>query len=86
MDDKCLESMFALAHVPVTLRAELGRRSISGRALLQLQEGSVVPLPILAGENVDLYVEDVLLGTGEVFALDSHMGVRIGDLLGEDSE
>jgi flagellar motor switch protein FliN/FliY len=86
MADMSLESMSALAQVPLTLRAELGRRSISGRELLQLHEGSIVPLPMLAGENVHLYAEDVLLGTGEVLALDSCMGVRIDDLLGGDSD
>ena len=75
-----LESMFVIARVPLTLRAELGRRSISGRELAELREGSIVPLPTLAGENVDLYAENVLLGTGEVLALDSHLGVRIEKL------
>ena len=83
MGDNSLESLSALNQVPVTVRAELGRRSISGRALLELQEGSIVTLAVPAGENVDLYVEDVLLGTSEVLALDSRLGIRIDELVGK---
>lgn len=83
MGDNSLESLSVLHQVPLTIRAELGRRSISGRELLELREGSLVTLPTLAGENVDLYVEDILLGTGEVLALDSRLGVRIDQLAGK---
>jgi flagellar motor switch protein FliN len=66
--------------VPITVRAELDRRTITIRELLELGEGSVLSFPRPAGENVDVYAEEVLIGTGEIIIVDAALGVRIADL------
>lgn len=70
----------AIADIPMTLRAELGRHTIPLRNLLELEVGDVLRLPKAIGENVDLYVGDVLMGSAEVLVMDSVMGIQIADL------
>jgi flagellar motor switch protein FliN/FliY len=80
MPDITLESLAPLRDVPLTLSAELGRRGISGKQLMELQPGTVLELSTLAGENVSLFVEDVLLGAGEVLVMNNSLAVRVADL------
>jgi flagellar motor switch protein FliN/FliY len=64
----------------ITLHAELGHKTVSFGELVSLNVGSVLQLGRPTGENVDLYAEDVLLGSGEILILDSTLAVRIADL------
>ncbi len=66
--------------VPLTLRAELNRQDISFGELLAFDVGTILPLSRPTGENVDLYVEDVLLGSGEILLVDSAVAVRVVDV------
>lgn len=75
-----LESLRHLQRVPLTLRAELDRRLISVRDLLELRVDSILELERPAGENISLFAEDVLLGSGEVLVVDSSLAVRVAEL------
>ena len=44
--------------IPVTISMEIGRSKINIRNLLQLSQGSVVELDRLAGEPMDVFVND----------------------------
>jgi flagellar motor switch protein FliN/FliY len=44
---------------------------------LQLAEGSVIATSRSAGENIDIYVGDVLFGSGEIVVVENSLGVRI---------
>jgi flagellar motor switch protein FliN len=48
---------------------------------LELGPGSVVELDRLAGEPVDILVNDKLFAKGEVVVIDENFGVRITDIL-----
>lgn len=61
--------------------AELGRTKMQIREILELGRGSVVEIDKLAGDPVDLYINDKKLGEGEVVVVDDHFGVRITNLL-----
>jgi flagellar motor switch protein FliN/FliY len=67
----------------VTLRVavELGRTKMSIDDILKLGPGSVVELDKLAGEPVDVLVNDRLVARGEVVVIDDRFGVRITDVL-----
>ncbi len=67
----------------VTLRVtvELGRTRMQLRQVLELQQGSVVELDRLAGDPVDIFVNDRLLARGEVVVVDDKFGVRITELV-----
>jgi len=67
----------------VTLRVavELGRTKMTIEEILKLGPGSVVELDKLAGEPVDVLVNDRLIARGEVVVIDDRFGVRITDVI-----
>jgi flagellar motor switch protein FliN/FliY len=64
--------------LPVTVR--LGSTEMEIAEILDLGPGSVVALDKMAGEPVDLLVNGVKIGAGEVVVVDDHFGVRITHL------
>lgn len=66
-------------NLPVSI--ELGRTQLSISEILKLGSGSIVELDKLAGEPVDILVNNVTLAKGEVVVLDEHFGVRITSLV-----
>jgi flagellar motor switch protein FliN/FliY len=81
-----LESFEFLGDVPVAIVAELDRRTISIRELLDLRAGSVLALTRPTGENIDLYAGNVLIGYGEVLVVESSLAVRLADLREKSGE
>ena len=65
-------------NLPVSI--ELGRTQLSIAEILELGKGSIVELDKLAGEPVDILVNNITLAKGEVVVLDEHFGVRITSL------
>ena len=56
---------------------ELGRTKSSIREVMELEEGSVVELDKIAGEQVEIYVNEKLVAKGEVIVIEDKFGVRI---------
>jgi flagellar motor switch protein FliN len=67
--------------VPVTIAMEIGRTRISIRNLLQLNQGSVVELDRLAGEPLDVLVNNTLIAHGEVVVVNEKFGIRLTDVI-----
>ncbi len=74
-----LEELAHLADVPIDVEVVLDRRAMTMRDVLALEAGSTLRMGRPAGENVDMYLGDVLLGTGEIVVIEQLMGVRITD-------
>jgi flagellar motor switch protein FliN/FliY len=74
-------SIEALYDLHVDVIVELGRSRLQLRDILALGRGSVVELRKLAGDPVDLYVNDKKMGEGEVVVVDDHFAVRILHLI-----
>ncbi|HEX7555359.1 MAG TPA: flagellar motor switch protein FliN [Leptolinea sp.] len=70
-----------LMDVSLNVTVELGRTKMALRQILDLQQGSVVELDRLAGEAVDIFVNDRLVAMGEVVVVDDKFGVRITELI-----
>jgi flagellar motor switch protein FliN/FliY len=70
-----------LNDVVLTVRAELGRTHITIEDILKLGAGSLVELNKLAGEPIDLYVNDRLIARGEVVVVDENFGVRVTEII-----
>ncbi len=79
-------TMDMLMNVTLQLAVELGRTRMTVRQVLDLQKGSVVELNRMAGDNVDIYVNDHLIARGEVVVVDDKFGVRITELVSPDRE
>jgi flagellar motor switch protein FliN len=69
-----------LMDVSMRVTVELGRTNMSIRKVLGLTRGSVLELDKLAGEPVDVYVNDTLIAIGEVVVVGEKFGVRVTEL------
>jgi flagellar motor switch protein FliN/FliY len=74
-------SIEMLMDVPLRVTVELGRTQMSVRQVLELQNGAVVELDRMAGEAVDVLVNDKLMARGEVVVVDDKFGIRITELI-----
>ena len=70
-----------LLDVPMQMTVELGRTRQLIKDILGLGEGSIVELDKLAGEPVDILVNNKLIAKGEVVVIDENFGVRVTDII-----
>ncbi|MCP3026112.1 flagellar motor switch phosphatase FliY [Halobacillus sp. A5] len=70
-----------LMDIPLKVTVELGRTKRTIKEILELSSGSVVELDKLAGEPVDIHVNEKLMAKGEVVVIDENFGVRVTDIL-----
>jgi len=68
------------------VKIELGRSKMLVDDVLRLGEGSVVELDKLAGDPVDVFVNDRLVARGEVLVLNDNFCVRINDIVTNEEE
>ena len=66
-----------LHNVPVTISLEVGRTSLKIFDLLRLTQGSVIELDRIAGEPLDLLVNNTVVAQGEVVLVNERYGVRL---------
>ncbi len=65
--------------LPVTV--ELGRTRMMVRDILHLAPGSILELDKLAGEPVDIMINDKSIARGEVVVIDESFGVRLTSIV-----
>lgn len=70
-----------LLDVELDVCIELGRANLSIKRVLELSPGSLVELDRMAGEPVDLKVNDKVVAKGEVVVVDESFGIRIVSLV-----
>ncbi len=70
-----------LLDVPLEITVELGRTSMLVKDILELGTGSVIELDKLAGEPVEIMVNNKLIAKGEVVIIDENFGVRITKII-----
>lgn len=70
-----------LLDVPLKVTVELGRTNRPIREILDLSPGSIIELDKLAGEPVDILVNEKLIAKGEVVVIDENFGVRVTDIV-----
>ena len=70
-----------LQNIPVTISVEVGRTSLKIRDLMRLTQGSVVELDRIAGEPLDLLVNDTLVAQGEIVLVNERYGVRLTSVI-----
>jgi len=72
-----------LLDIPLEVTVELGRTNMIINDMLQLTQGSVVELSKSAGEPVEIFVNNKLLGKGEVIVVNERFGVRITEIISQ---
>jgi flagellar motor switch protein FliN/FliY len=76
-----LSRMKLVLDVPLKVSVELGRTKLLVNDLLQLGQGSVIELDKMAGEPMEIYVNDKLVAMGEVVVVNEKFGVRLTDVM-----
>ncbi|WP_227767227.1 flagellar motor switch protein FliN [Zhaonella formicivorans] len=72
-----------LHDIKVALKVQLGTTELTVREVLELNEGSVIQLDRLAGEPVDLFVNEQHFASGEIVVINEVFGIRINTLAEE---
>lgn len=79
-----LKRVTMLSDVNLRVKVQLGKTRMLIEDVLELGEGSVVELDKLAGDPVDVLVNDRLVARGEVLVLNDSFCVRISEVLSQD--
>lgn len=70
-----------LLDVPLDVTVELGRNRMTIQDLLGLSPGAVLELDKVAGEPLDIVVNDRLIARGEAVVINDKFGIRITDII-----
>lgn len=80
-DEAEMQNLDMLLDIPLEVKVELGRTKKTIREILSIAQGSIIELDKLAGEPVDVLINDKLIAKGEVVVIDENFGVRITDIV-----
>jgi flagellar motor switch protein FliN len=69
-----------LMDIPLELTIVLGKTHINVKDLVEMGPGAIIELDQLAGEPVEILVNDRLVGYGEVIVVEENFGVRVIDV------
>jgi flagellar motor switch protein FliN len=67
--------------IPMQVTVQVGSTKMAIRELLQLGQGSVVELEKLAGEAMEVLVNNKLVARGEVVVVNEKYGIRLTDVI-----
>jgi len=67
--------------IPLRVSVELGRTKILVQDLIKLHKGSVIELQKMAGESLEVLVNDKVVAKGEVIVVNDKFGVRLTDVV-----
>lgn len=73
-----------LRDVELDVKVELGRCQMLVGDVLQLAEGDIVELDKLAGDPVDVYINDRLVARGEVLVVNENFCVRVNQIVAKE--
>ncbi|MCD8501523.1 MAG: flagellar motor switch phosphatase FliY [Bacillaceae bacterium] len=77
------KNLSMLLDIQLQVTVELGRTKQSIKEILELSQGSIIELDKLAGEPVDVLINNKLIAKGEVVVIDENFGVRVTDILSQ---
>ncbi|MEC1436355.1 flagellar motor switch phosphatase FliY [Bacillus spizizenii] len=78
-----INNLDMLLDIPLSITVELGRTKRSVKEILELSAGSIIELDKLAGEPVDILVNQRIVAKGEVVVIEENFGVRVTDILSQ---
>ncbi len=85
LDNLDLKSYDKLVDISINLVTDLGSTTIRTSEFLKLKKGSVLDLQKPAGESVEIYVNNKIVGKGEVMVYEENLAVRINEILDSDT-
>jgi len=70
-----------LLDMEIEFTADLGETALSVSEVLKLNQGSIIDLKKPAGESVEAYVNERIIGKGEVMVYEKNLAIRINEVL-----
>ena len=70
-----------LLDIPMSVTVYVGSTKMAIRDLLQLAQGSVIELDKIAGEPMEVMVNNKLVARGEVVVVNEKFGIRLTDVV-----
>lgn len=86
LDESAITGIEMLSDVDLHVTVELGRTEMLVEDVLKLNAGSIVELDKLAGDPVDVYVNNRLVARGEVLVLNDNFCIRISEIVSDLQE
>jgi flagellar motor switch protein FliN/FliY len=88
VEDKSMDAaprrVDTLGDVTVALTAELGVSMMFVKEIVGLRVNSIVQLDKLAGELIEIHLNDVFFAKGEVVVIGDTLGVRLTEIAGQE--
>src|ERR1051326_3641435 len=79
--DTSHRNLSLILDIPLRVAVELGRTKMVVNDLLNLGQGSVIELSKLAGEPMEVLVNNKLVARGEAVVANEKFGVRLTDII-----
>lgn len=74
-----------LGRAPVDVKVVIGKTKMALEDIINADMGTLIELERVAGQPVDILVQDVPFGKGELAVVDNHMAVRVTELFDAES-
>lgn len=75
------ENIDLIMDVPLEVTVELGRTSKSIKEILEFSPGTIIELDRIAGEPIDVLVNNKLVAKGEVVVIEESFGIRVTEII-----
>lgn len=76
-----LENLDFIMDIPLQVSVELGRTKMLVNELLRLGQGSVIELTKMAGESLEILVNQKPIARGEVVVVNDKYGIRLTEVI-----
>ncbi|WP_428908655.1 flagellar motor switch phosphatase FliY [Niallia sp. Krafla_26] len=83
LQDSEAKNLDILLDIPLQVTVQLGKTTRTVKEILELSPGSIIELDKLAGEPVDILINNRPIAKGEVVVIDENFGVRVTDILSQ---
>ena len=83
--DEQIEEFETISDISVNITTDLGQTMLTTADILKLKEGSIIDLKKPAGESVEIFVNNKVIGKGEVMVYEDNLAVRINEVLDADT-
>ena len=74
----------ALIDSEITIEVSLGHTDITVRDFLNFAEGDVLTLNKVAGDGGDIYVNQRIIGVGDIIVMEEKLAIRVQDAMDAD--
>ncbi len=74
-----------LVDTEIVVDVMLGSANITVKEFLDLGEGDILSLDKAAGSGGDIYVNQRIVGTGDIIVMDERLAVRVQDAMDSDN-